>query len=372
MYKIGLLTLLQTACLLAHTSHTTEHATNSSSIPTHDSMDNFMSTVHSAIVRRAAFDIGSLTTKMIVADIDTETNKIVRVLLKDVRRVGYKYDLERPESDGTFTKALIQEGVQGLRELKAQAEKLTPVPTEYVAVATAALRAGLNSKEVVSAIKEELDIPVYIINQEEEARLGFNGAINAAQADATKALVWDTGGGSMQIIVQDDATLLTHGSELGFIAFARKVMSQIQNKELDTQATPNPLSKEDADKAIELATKLALKLPPFIQEKAKAPLTRAIGIGALYYATHGQSSDALTDTFTQDDIRSLLTQKLGKTDEELRSVTHKAIPTLVSATALALIVGFMKGLGLENLTTIEVNMTDALLVDEHYFKHKQT
>lgn len=370
MYRtVGFLMLLNTMFLSPIS--TTEHP-NSTSIDIHDSIDNFKATPIT-IVRRAAFDIGSLTTKMIVADVDTKTKKIVRVLLKDVRRVGYKNDLERPSSDGNFTKDLIEEGVQGLRELKAQAEGLSPAPQEYVAVATAALRAGLNSQAVVSTIKQKLNIPVYIINQDEEARLGFNGAIIAVGSDPLKTLVWDMGGGSMQMIAHKDGTLLTYGNELGFIAFARKVMSEIQGKELDAKATPNPLSLDDATEAIELASKLALKLPSFVLEKAKDPSTRVIGIGALYYATHGPElrvQTNLIDGLPQRGILTRLMYRIRKTDEELIPLTHKAIPTLVSATSLALILGFMKGLSLEELTTVEVNMTDALLVDEQYFKLK--
>lgn len=326
-----------------------------------------------ALIRRAAFDIGSLTTKMIVADVDTNA-KTCKVILKDVRRVGYKHNLERPDSDGTLTPDIIQQGIQALKELQAEAQALSTVPIHYVAVATAALRTALNSQAVVDTIKEQTHIPVLIINQDEEARLGFKGALQAvfsthAQEECKHAVVWDAGGGSMQMTtLTKQADLFTYGNELGFIAFAQKIMQEIQHK--TGSHTPNPLSDQQALQAIELAVTLAQTLPLFLRTKAQESGTVVIGIGALYYATHGQptSQQSTPNVLSYQAIKQMLLEKLDKTDEQLASSTHKAIPPLVSATSLALILGFMKALKLDTLTTVEVNMTDALLIDPLYFK----
>ena len=57
-----------------------------------------------------------------------------------------------------------------------------------------------------------------MISQEEEAKLGFEGAVAQTGVDPDKALVWDTGGGSMQMITRSPkGKLETYGNEVGFI-----------------------------------------------------------------------------------------------------------------------------------------------------------
>ncbi len=318
-------------------------------------------------IRRVAFDIGSLTTKMIVADIDTKQGTIEKVLLKDVRQAGYKHDLERPNSDGTVSSDMLQRGIAALSQLKNEADALTPSPTEYAAVGTAAMRAAKNGSEVAKAIHEALKIPLFIIPQEKEAVLGFKGALANTGFNKKNAVVWDAGGGSMQIIaLTHKEKLKTYGNEIGFIAFSKQVIDKIQHKQLDAQATPNPLNEQQAQEAIALAETLAKEVPHYFKKKIAAKKSQVAGIGALYYATHGTPQDK--KVFTQNDLEEMLKTKLNKTDAELASVTHRAIPAMVGATSLCLMIGFMKALGISQITLMEVNMTDGLLVESEYYK----
>src|SRR5205085_887419 len=123
------------------------------------------------------------------ADVDTRSRTVVNVALKDVRSVGYKNNLERPNSDGTITPEMINTGIAALSELKAQAQALSPQPTEFCAVATAALRKAKNGNAVVKAIEQHVKIPVKIINQDEEATLGFRGAISSVGTYPERTLV---------------------------------------------------------------------------------------------------------------------------------------------------------------------------------------
>lgn len=344
--KSNIIPLLATALMITHSTKTASN-----------------------IIRRVAFDIGSLTTKMIVADVDTNKNTIVQTLLKDVRSVGYKNDLERPGSQSTVSPEMIQTGVEALRQLKTEADNLSPKPTEYAAVATAALRAAKNGKEVSKAIYDALGIPLYIIPQEKEALLGFKGATQKIGFLPSDSVVWDAGGGSMQIIMQDEhGNLKTYGNELGFVPFSKKVIKSIQNRVLLATSTPNPLTEEQAQKAISYAREMAEDIPAFVKEKIAQPTTHVIGIGALYYATHGIPQDKTI--FTVQDIEAMLSVKLNKTDEQLAPITHRAISVMVSATSLCAIIGFMKALNIKEITLTEVNMTDGLLVEsEFYNKH---
>jgi exopolyphosphatase/guanosine-5'-triphosphate,3'-diphosphate pyrophosphatase len=67
-----------------------------------------------------------------------------------------------------------------------------------VAVATAAVREASNGEELIERARTELGIPVDIADGEEEARLGFLGAIHGLPVE--HGIVLDVGGGSLQLV----------------------------------------------------------------------------------------------------------------------------------------------------------------------------
>ena len=73
----------------------------------------------SAVVRRAAFDIGSGYTKMLVADV--KDGAIVgRVVLETEVKLSYKVDAQQ-SPDGSLSEAIQAEGLACFRELTAKA-----------------------------------------------------------------------------------------------------------------------------------------------------------------------------------------------------------------------------------------------------------
>src|SRR5579859_128521 len=67
-----------------------------------------------------------------------------------------------------------------------------------VAVATAAVREASNGDELIQRARRELGIPVSIADGEEEARLGFVGAVHGLPIE--HGIVLDVGGGSLQLV----------------------------------------------------------------------------------------------------------------------------------------------------------------------------
>ncbi len=57
--------------------------------------------INADVERRAAIDIGSGRTKVAIADIDTETNQIVQIVLDTSFPVPYQASLDK-SADGTF------------------------------------------------------------------------------------------------------------------------------------------------------------------------------------------------------------------------------------------------------------------------------
>lgn len=145
-------------------------------------------------VRRACIDIGSNTTRLLVAECDGEQllevhqerafTRIGRGLLADGRIAPEKIDEVVAVVDGQLASA---------RGLGAQ---------DAWGVATAAIRRAPNGAELVRAIEARTGLRVRILSGEEEARLAFVGAARTLGHVPGGALgVVDVGGGSSELVV---------------------------------------------------------------------------------------------------------------------------------------------------------------------------
>ena len=101
----------------------------------------------SAVVRRAAFDIGSGYTKMLVADV-RDGAIVGRVVLETEVKLAYKVDAQQ-SPDGSLSDAIQAEGLECFRRLtaKVRAASLTTLAwpfsfTAALAGAALQLRAG--------------------------------------------------------------------------------------------------------------------------------------------------------------------------------------------------------------------------------------
>jgi exopolyphosphatase/guanosine-5'-triphosphate,3'-diphosphate pyrophosphatase len=145
-------------------------------------------------VRRACIDIGSNTTRLLVAECQKEQLHEVhqdRAFTRIGRGIA---------SDGTIDKAKIAEVVAVVCSQLEHARNLGS--SEVLAVATAAIRRAANGPELVRAIENACGLTVQILSGEEEARLAFIGAAaTLGHRPAASLGVVDVGGGSSEIVV---------------------------------------------------------------------------------------------------------------------------------------------------------------------------
>jgi exopolyphosphatase/guanosine-5'-triphosphate,3'-diphosphate pyrophosphatase len=144
-------------------------------------------------VRIAVVDLGTNTTRLLVADVvDGRVEEVIR--RNTVTRLGEKVD-----SGGELIEPAMQrvfEAVAGYREAidELQAERT-------VAVATSAVRDASNGDYFQDQLRERFDIEARIISGDEEARLTFAGATSERSPDGDPLLVLDIGGGSTEFVV---------------------------------------------------------------------------------------------------------------------------------------------------------------------------
>jgi exopolyphosphatase/guanosine-5'-triphosphate,3'-diphosphate pyrophosphatase len=145
-------------------------------------------------VRCACIDVGSNTTRLLVAD--TVPNGF-----RDVRNERVFTLIGRSLGDGDQippdkideTAAVVADQAERARDLGAERIR---------AVATAAIRRAANARELVAAVEWRAGIPLEVLNGEDEARLAFSGAARVVGAVGTLAVI-DVGGGSTEVAIGD-------------------------------------------------------------------------------------------------------------------------------------------------------------------------
>lgn len=145
-------------------------------------------------MRCACVDIGSNTTRLLVADVTGPALAPV-VERRAFTRLGRVCDAgdEVPAAALAAVADVVRGQAREARALGAQALRV---------VATAALRRVANAIEACHALSAAAEAPVELLSERDEARLAFAGATRALTTSASGPLaVVDAGGGSMQIVV---------------------------------------------------------------------------------------------------------------------------------------------------------------------------
>jgi exopolyphosphatase/guanosine-5'-triphosphate,3'-diphosphate pyrophosphatase len=145
-------------------------------------------------VRRACIDIGSNTTRLLVAESDGELLLEVhqeRVFTHIGRGIG---------GDGAIVAEKIEEVVTVVAEQLRMARELGSVDVR--AVATAAVRQATNGRVLAEAVQRACGLDVRILSEEDEARLAFVGAARTlGHVPSGHLAVVDVGGRSSELVV---------------------------------------------------------------------------------------------------------------------------------------------------------------------------
>lgn len=320
---------------------------------------SFFTQVNAEVERRAAIDIGSGGTKVAIADIDTETNQILQVVLDTSFPVPYQASLDI-SVDGTFDEETKQLGMKTFKEIKELTDQYGV--QKIAAIATSAFRKANNAKSFIAAIQKQTKINVQIIPQREEGEIAFFSALAAGEFDPKEVVVWDIGTGSLQMTTMNANEELSvyMGEQMGSVAFKNYIISAIQENDMDDTESPNPVSEDDLKTADGYARAFARKAYPIIKQKiqSKGPI---IGIGRLFY----HSIRPLTSengVITRSGLRKFIESSLNKTDEELDNpYAHVDVSNCILTLAI------MKGLQIHEIIPVETTTTRGLLVSPGYW-----
>lgn len=315
---------------------------------------SFYSLADDCLKTKVAFDIGSGATKMKVAKVDVCVQKIKEILLDTSLPVEYKDDVQNSE-DNKFSKAIQEKGIEAIKKLKTMASKYSPV--SHGGVATSAFRTAANGEELAAKIENLTGVEVKIIDQDEEARIGFVGATQVANSSIKDIVVWDIGGGSMQITTYGiNGKFQIYRGKVASASFKKHIIEEIQGANPKQILSPNPIEVDELEVAERDARVVsALTVPDEIKQKIKQG-SEIIGIGGVHYhSVKGQTK--VKDFYTGLDIERALESGLGKDDKQIGgNYASSEISNLI------LVKGFMEGLGVDKVYPAKINLADGVLL----------
>jgi exopolyphosphatase/guanosine-5'-triphosphate,3'-diphosphate pyrophosphatase len=158
-------------------------------------------------LRVAVVDIGTNSTRLLVADVTDDEHLTERERRTKVTRLG-----DRLGQTGVLSDEAMERVLATLAEYRTVIER--EAAERAVAVLTSAVRDAANGEDFLARVRAQSDgLDARVIAGDEEARLTFRGATSErAPGDPTPTLVIDVGGGSTELVVGSGDEVCFHAS----------------------------------------------------------------------------------------------------------------------------------------------------------------
>lgn len=223
-------------------------------------------------IRRAAFDFGGGSIRVLVADVDLKTKKIEKIFNANVP-LRFRLDVGNSTTN-EFSQEIQDAAFRGFRQLQEMIARYNP--QQHAGVATESFRIAKNGEQLLGTLSQDTGVPVDIISQEEEGFLGFLSAVNYTSSDPSNTVVIDIGTGSVQISgLNEDGTLNTHGLKLGTVVLNEIIAKQYRGLE-SIPGNINPVTQTEALRLIEHVGKQLNTVPQELVEKLRTKNVRVV------------------------------------------------------------------------------------------------
>lgn len=166
--------------------------------------------------RLAAIDVGSNSIRLVVAE--PQTAGQYRVLDEDRETTRLARALA---DDGRLDEASIEASLSALRRFKEIAEGMHV--SRLRAIATCAVREASNGREFVDRVATEINLPLEVIDSQQEAHLAFTSVRRRIDLAGRNTLLADIGGGSTELVVASgDVIESVYATKLGAVRLAER------------------------------------------------------------------------------------------------------------------------------------------------------
>jgi exopolyphosphatase / guanosine-5'-triphosphate,3'-diphosphate pyrophosphatase len=294
----------------------------------------------------AVVDIGSNSTRLLIAELDD--HRVTRELVRhsEVTRLGAGVD-----ADGRLREDAMQRVFTTLDGYKAEIDQHHCETA--VAVLTSAVRDSANGDEFADAVRSRYDLQPHVLTGDQEAQLTFLGATSERGSDDRRpTLVLDIGGGSTEMIVGS-------GGEVGFHVSTQAGV--VRQTERHLRADPPDRSEMD-----ELVADVREILAQNVPADTRSDVAHGIAVAgtATSLAAIAQQLDPYDPTrvhgylLSAAECERILTELAAMTLQQRREVAGlhpDRAPTIVAGVLI-----FREVLSLFGLDQIEISEHDIL------------
>jgi len=170
------------------------------------------------MVKLAAIDLGSNSTRLLIAEIlgeefnILEKSHVVTKMAEGLEENGFISDDSR--------KRVIKTLKTFLKQIKKHEV------SQVFAVGTAAMRDSINTSEFIDEIKRKIDIEVEVITGQQEGIITSLGVLHFME-NLQNYLIVDIGGRSTEFIYEDNNKVISHSIDLGVVTLTEKYFSEL-------------------------------------------------------------------------------------------------------------------------------------------------
>lgn len=322
----------------------------------------------------AAYDIGSGATKFMGAMVDVNTHHIAQVFYSGSIPVAYRQDLIDSGSND-FSDLIQDMGLNALFSAKSAIEQAYQQAglqdygdIQHFAVATAAFREADNGFIVANQFEQMLDFSIDILSQEDEGKLAYHGAVAQADLEQSLPVVWDIGGGSLQLTYKDagDYFHVMQGK------LASATFLDLVNENLAVNTDLYPMTQDSVQAAIDLA-KTHLVFDQTTTEIVKQQIINdapVLAVGSIHNFIVKPICDlaGLSDKthFNKQDIYQAIELLTNKTEDQIMHMTNESNPDFVKnkLTNLILVYSLMDKMEIPEIQVVAVSNVQGLLVQK--------
>jgi exopolyphosphatase / guanosine-5'-triphosphate,3'-diphosphate pyrophosphatase len=297
-------------------------------------------------MRVAVVDLGTNSTRLLVADVD-DAGVLTEVERRtEVTRLG-----QGVERDGVLADDAMDRVHATLVDYRRRIDSLGA--RRAVAVLTSAVRDAANGAEFTARVRDEHALDARVIGGDEEARLTFLGATSSrAPDDITPTLVIDIGGGSTELVVGSGGQVSFHVStQVGVVRHSERHIH-----------TDPPRAEELDALAADVRATLAASVAPEVRARARAAIAVAgtpTSLAAIDLDLECYSADSVhRHLLTLEACERMLARLAALPERERRQVRGlhpDRAPTIVAGTVM-----LVEALRLFDLQATEVSDQDIL------------
>jgi exopolyphosphatase/guanosine-5'-triphosphate,3'-diphosphate pyrophosphatase len=296
-------------------------------------------------MRVAVVDIGTNSTRLLVAEVDADLT--VRQLHREsiVTRLGEGVDAHGRLGDAPMQRVfhVLERYCEAIDEHGA---------TDTVAVLTSAVRDADNGADFTAIVRDRYRLDARTIGGDEEAALTFDGATSERTHNGSQTLVIDIGGGSTELVVGRDGEVSFHASTQAGV---------VRQSERHLHDDPPPPTQLQA-----LAAEVAAIIATAVPEAVRAGVQTAIAVAGT--ATQCAAIELALDPYDPARVHGhtlelatceLLLARLAQMDNDQRrevvGLHPDRAPTIVAG--IVMLIETLRAFGLER---VEVSEHDIL------------